>query len=189
MTEDLAISSNWSSLVFFFCTTRALGTYSNPKYFLIRFPIGPNNNLIFLRSCNTRMFHSNGDAIITVIGLKVLFKYSTHFMAIEQWELVSGPHLLWHGTAIYNFYFYFKYNNLYTFYVYTYLYLHSTANRIQLVVCNIISPYVIRYYMSLFDMTFKSRIWRPLESIEFLFHTISRIRFSWFLQTAAWIRI
>ena len=66
------IQSFWPSLFFFF-TTRALGTYSNPKSFLIRFPICPNTNLIFLRSCNTKKFHSIGDVIMTVIGLKVLF--------------------------------------------------------------------------------------------------------------------
>ena len=49
----------------------------------------------------------------------------------------------------------------------------------------LLGRYVIRYNLPLFIMTFKSRIWRPLESIVLLFRTTSHIQFSCFVQSAA----
>ena len=52
-------------------------------------------------SYNSRIFYSFGDVTIAGEGLQIL-TYSLAIMAIEQWGFFSMPHLLWHGTSVYN---------------------------------------------------------------------------------------
>ena len=45
-----------------------------------------------------RIFHSDGDVTITGKGLKNL---CSALMVFEQWCFFSVPHLMWHGTSVY----------------------------------------------------------------------------------------
>ena len=60
---------------------------------------------MFVCSCGFssyfRIFHSYGDITIAGAGASNFDQCST-LMAIEQWGFFSVPHLLWHGTSVYN---------------------------------------------------------------------------------------
>ena len=53
-------------------------------------------------SSQSRIFHSFWDVTITAERLLLTYAHNLINMTIEQWGFFSVPHLLWHGTSVYN---------------------------------------------------------------------------------------